>query len=76
MITMNKDTHFLGQPMYGQLISLLDKAQILSISQEKGERTLHQALRCLATLGRYALCSGQTFRLPALNRGLDASRSP
>lgn len=33
---MNKGTHFLGQPMYGQLISLLDKAQILRISQEKG----------------------------------------
>ena len=39
MITMNKGTHFLGQPMYGQLISLLDKAQILRISQENdGER--------------------------------------
>jgi len=36
MITMNKGTHFLGQPMYGQLISLLDKAQILRISQENG----------------------------------------
>jgi len=33
---MNKGTHFLGQPMYGQLISLLDKAQILRISQENG----------------------------------------
>ena len=33
---MNKGTHFLGQPMYGQLISLLDKAQILHISQENG----------------------------------------
>ena len=36
MISMNKGTHFLGQPMYGQLISLLDKAQILRISQENG----------------------------------------
>ena len=33
---MNKGTHFLGQPMYGQLISLLDKAQIFRISQENG----------------------------------------
>ena len=33
---MNKGTHFLGQPMYGQLISLLDKAQILRISRENG----------------------------------------
>ena len=33
---MNEGTHFLVQPMYGQLISLLDKAQILRISQENG----------------------------------------
>ena len=40
---MNKGTHFLGQPMYGQLISLLDKAQILRISQENGgERYVKQ----------------------------------
>lgn len=32
---MNKGTHFLGQPMYGQLISF-DKAQILRIGQENG----------------------------------------
>ena len=37
MISMNKGTHFLGRPMYGQLVSLLDKAQILRISQENGE---------------------------------------
>ena len=36
---MNKGTHFNGQPMYGQLISLLDKHEILKFSrQEKGER--------------------------------------
>ena len=36
---MNKGTHFNGQPMYGQLISLLDKHEILKISREKkGER--------------------------------------
>ena len=33
---MNKGTHFIGQPMYGQLISLLDKSKILRISREKG----------------------------------------
>ena len=27
---MNKGTHFNGQPMYGQLISLLDKHEILN----------------------------------------------
>jgi hypothetical protein len=36
---MNKGTHFNGQPMYGQLISLLDKHEILQFSREKkGER--------------------------------------
>ena len=24
---MNKGTHFIGQPMYGQLLNLLDKAK-------------------------------------------------
>ena len=33
---MNKGTHFIGQPMYGQLLSLLDKAKILKISRETG----------------------------------------
>ncbi len=33
---MNKGTHFIGQPMYGQLISLLDKSKILGISRENG----------------------------------------
>ena len=36
---MNKGTHFIGQPMFGQLISLLDKSKILKFSREKdGER--------------------------------------
>ena len=33
---MNKGTHFIGQPMYGQLISLLDRSKILVISRENG----------------------------------------
>ena len=33
---MSKDSHFFGQPMYGQLINLLDKAEILKISREGG----------------------------------------
>lgn len=38
-VTMNKGTHFNGQPMYGQLINLLDKHEILKFSREKkGER--------------------------------------
>ncbi len=33
---MNKSSHFAGQPVYGQLINLLDKSKILQISREKG----------------------------------------
>ena len=38
-ITMSKGTHFSGQPMFGQLIDLLDKDDILKFSrQNNGER--------------------------------------
>lgn len=33
---MGKDTHFIGQPMFGTLMNLLDKTEILKISREKG----------------------------------------
>lgn len=33
---MNKSSHFSGQPVYGQLINLLDKTKILQISHENG----------------------------------------
>lgn len=33
---MNKGNHFIGQPAYGQLISLLDKAETLGISRSNG----------------------------------------
>ena len=33
---MNKGIHFIGQPMYGQLIDLLDKGEILKFSRENG----------------------------------------
>ena len=35
-VTMNKGTHFIGQPMYGQLLNLLDKSKILRFSRENG----------------------------------------
>ena len=31
---MNKGTHFIVQPMYGQLLSLLDKSKILRFNRE------------------------------------------
>lgn len=33
---MGKSTHFLGQPLYSQVIKLLDKSKILQISQDLG----------------------------------------
>ena len=33
---MNKGTHFIGQPMYGQLLNLLNKQKILRFSREMG----------------------------------------
>ena len=33
---MGKSTHFIGQPLYSQVINLLDKAKILQISQKNG----------------------------------------
>jgi hypothetical protein len=33
---MGKSTHFIGQPLYSQVIKLLDKAKILQISREYG----------------------------------------
>ena len=36
---MGKSTHFFGQPIYSQVIDLLDKSRILRLSREKcGER--------------------------------------
>ena len=38
-ITMGKSTHFSGQPLYSQVINLLDRSKILQISQQHdGER--------------------------------------
>ena len=36
IITLSKSTHFIGQPLYSQVINLLDKAKILQISQKNG----------------------------------------
>ena len=33
---MSKSSHFSGQPLYGQVIKLLDKSKILQFSQENG----------------------------------------
>ena len=33
---MSRDTHFIGQPMYGQLLKLLDRQKNLRISRDRG----------------------------------------
>ena len=58
---MNKCTHFSGQPMYGQLLDLLDKNEILKLSrQNKGERYVksfdayqHLAVMLYAVIKRF-----------------------
>ena len=58
---MSKGTHFIGQPLFGQLISLLDKSKILKFSREKdGERYVkhfnawqHMAIMLYAVIKRF-----------------------
>ena len=58
---MNKGTHFNGQPMYGQLINLLSKEEILKFSREhNGERYVkhfdayqHMAIMLYAVIKRF-----------------------
>ncbi len=33
---MRKNSHFSGQPLYGQVIKLLDKSKVLQFSWENG----------------------------------------
>ena len=53
---MRKNSHFSGQPLYGQVIKLLDKSKILQFSCEKGGRTLYQAFQLLDSSGGDAVC--------------------
>lgn len=58
---MNKGTHFSGQPMYGQLINLLNKEEILKFSCEyNGERYVkrfdayqHMAIMLYAVIRKF-----------------------
>lgn len=58
---MNKGTHFIGQPVYGQLINLLDKSKILKFSRNLGgERYVksfdawqHMAVMLYAVIKRF-----------------------
>ncbi len=42
---MGKSTHFSGQPLYSQIIKLLDKSEILRISSEQGAERYVKSVR-------------------------------
>ena len=43
---MRKNSHFLGQPLYGQVIKLLDKSKILQFSRENGGERYTKRFNC------------------------------
>ena len=43
---MGKSTHFLGQPLYSQIIDLLDKVKILRLSRENGDKRYIKRFDC------------------------------
>ncbi|MDE6843414.1 MAG: IS4 family transposase [Muribaculaceae bacterium] len=43
---MYKNSHFIGQPLYGQVIKLLDKSKILELSIEKGGEKYTKRFNC------------------------------
>ena len=43
---MPKSTHFSGQPLYGQVIKLLDKSKILHFSRENGGERYTKRFNC------------------------------
>ena len=43
---MPKSSHFSGQPLYGQVIKLLDKSKILQFSREYGGERYTKRFNC------------------------------
>lgn len=43
---MRKNSHFIGQPLYGQVIKLLDKSKILQFSRENGGERYIKHFNC------------------------------
>ncbi len=43
---MRKNSHFSGQPLYGQVIKLLDKSKILQFSRENGGERYTKRFNC------------------------------
>ena len=57
---MSKSTHFSGQPMYGQLIALLDKRKVLEFGKEARSERYVKSFDAW-----HALCRDQAAGLPA-----------
>lgn len=70
---MGKSNHFSGQPLYGQVIKLLDKSKILRFSRERGgERYtkrfngwIHLVVMLYAVIMRFDSLREITASLPA-----------
>ena len=73
---MNKGTHFIGQPVYGQLTDLLDRQKILRISREKGGERYVKHFDAWQHLVVMLYCGHQALRLPARDYGPDVSLCP
>ena len=50
---MGKSTHFSGQPLYCQVIKLLDKSRILRLSREYGGEHYVKSLQLLFSFPSY-----------------------
>lgn len=59
---MSKSTHFLGQPVYSQIIKLLDKSKVLPISREmNGEHYIKRFDAWHHLIVMLSLCSDHAF---------------
>ena len=74
---MGKGTHFIGQPMFGQLISLIDKLKVLGFSREKGgERYVKHfdAWQHLVVM-LYAVIKPRSLKLAGMRNTLSIKRT-
>lgn len=49
-LTMGKSTHFIGQPLYSQVINLLDKSKNLQLSRKYGGERYIKSFNCWSRL--------------------------
>lgn len=58
---MGKSSHFSGQPLYCQVIKLLDKSKVLQISREKGSERYVKRFNGWGSSRGDALCNHHTL---------------